>query len=188
MKVLQKAQRIENAKAQVKAFQARKSASSSTHEKSRENATPSKVKRANHSPYPPWTLGTLGEGSTRGSQVKKGQQEGIPREGQKVAPYLACGYCEKMNHTEYDCCRKGRKCLVCGSTDYQIINCSKKQQRGKNAQHEDKTNPGQANERGNRPRVLAWVYTIDKQSALESSKAMDCKNFEDEIFLRGERV
>ena len=78
-KSLQKAQRIENAKAQVKVFQPRKrSASSSTHEKSRENAMPSKVKRANHSPYPPWTLGTLEEGSTRGSQVKKGQQEGIP--------------------------------------------------------------------------------------------------------------
>ena len=50
--------------------------------------------------YPSWTLGQLEEGSSRGIQIRKGQQEGIPRESQKVAPRLACGYCGKTNHTE----------------------------------------------------------------------------------------
>ena len=173
---LDKVQRIENAKAQVKAFHARKrSASSSTHEELRENATPPTVKRVNHSPYPPWTLGKLEEGSTRESQVEKGQQEEIPREGQKVAPRLACGYCGKTNHTENDCLRKEQKFLVCGSTDHQISNCPKKQQRGNNAQQGNKTTPRQANDRGNRTRVPAQVYIIDKQQTLESSKAMESK-------------
>ena len=117
--------------------------------------------------------------------MEKRQQEKFSREGQKVAPLLACGYCGKTNHSENDCWRKGRKCLVCRSTDHQISNCPKKQQRKNNAQQGDKTTSRQANERENRPRVPAQVYAINKQQAPESSIAMEGKNFEDEIFLRG---
>ena len=69
----------------------------------------------------------LEEGSTRGSEVEKEQQQGIPGEGQKVTSRLTCGYCEKTNHTEDDCWRKGRKYLICGGTDHQISNCPKNQ-------------------------------------------------------------
>ena len=98
---LEKTQMIENAKAQVKTFQAWKRGTlCSKSEESRDNVSLSKIRRENHSPYLPWTLGTLEEDSTRGSQVEKGQQEGIPREGQRVAPRLACGYRGKTNRTE----------------------------------------------------------------------------------------
>ena len=49
----------------------------------------------------------------------------------------------------------------------------------------DRITPKQAKERGNGPRVPARVYAIDKQRALEPSKVMEGKNFEDEISLRG---
>ena len=104
----------------------------------------------------------LEKGSTRGSQVGKGQQEEISRESQKVAPHLAYEYCEKTNHTEDECWVKGRKCLICRSTNHQISNCPRNQQRGNNAQQVNKTTPRQANKRGNRPRVSARVYAIDK--------------------------
>ena len=61
----------------------------------------------------------------------------------------------------------------------------KKQPRGNNAQQVDRTKPRQANETGNKPRVPAWVYALDKQQAPESVEAMEGKNFENEIFLRG---
>ena len=65
---------------------------------------PSKVQNVNHSPYPPWTLGALDEGSAKGSQIR---QEKISRESKKVASHLACGYCGKANHTENECWKKG---------------------------------------------------------------------------------
>ena len=94
-------QRIEDAKAQVKAFQMRKrGASSSIPEDPREKITPSKVQKVNHLPHPPWTLRALDEGSKKESQIG---QEAISPEGQTGAPRLACGYSGKANHTENDC-------------------------------------------------------------------------------------
>ena len=96
---LGKDQRIKNAKARVKAFQARKrNTSSSTYEKSKEKVMPSKEQKVNHSPYPPWTLGALG--NFCGRQI--GQEESS-REGQKVASHVSCGYCGKTNHTKDNC-------------------------------------------------------------------------------------
>ena len=51
----------------------------------------------------------------------------------------------------------------------------------------DRTTLKQAKERGNKPRVPARVYAIDKQQAPKSSEAMEGKNFEAEIFLRGRK-
>ena len=97
-KALEKAQRIEDAKAQVKAFQTRKrGASGSVYEESSEKIAPSKVQKVNPSPHPPWTLGALDERSTKESQIGHGK---ISQESQKVASHLACGYCGKANHTE----------------------------------------------------------------------------------------
>ena len=138
----------------MKAFHARKrSTPTSTPEESKENVTLSKVRRMDFPHYPPWTLGQLEEGSSRGIQIGKGQQEGIPRESQKVADRLACGYCGKTNHTEDECWVKGRKCLIYGSSNHQISNYPKKQPRENNAQQVDGTKPKQANERGNRSKV-----------------------------------
>ena len=51
---LEKAQRIEDVKAQVKTFQTRKrGTSSSIHEEPREKIMPSKVQKVNHLPHPP---------------------------------------------------------------------------------------------------------------------------------------
>ena len=63
---LEKSQRIEDAKTQVKAFQTRKrGASGSVSEESSEKIAPSKVQKVNPSPRPPWTLGALDERSTK---------------------------------------------------------------------------------------------------------------------------
>ena len=65
-------------RAQVKTFQTRKrGAPSSKSVEPRDNVSPSKVRRVNFSLYLSRLLGTLEEGSTKGSQVGKGQQEGI---------------------------------------------------------------------------------------------------------------
>ena len=128
---LEKAQRIENVKAHVRAFQVQKrSAPSSNAEESRENGLPPKVTRdarkVNLPTYPPWILGKLEGLSTRGVQVGKGRKERIPREGQIVAPCLACGYCGKTNHTENDCWVKRQKCLIYESVGHQINNYPRK--------------------------------------------------------------
>ena len=76
IEALEKAQRIEIVRAQVKAFHVRKkSTPTSTHEKPKENVTPSKVRRTDFPHYPLWTFRQLEEGSIRGVQIGKGQQE-----------------------------------------------------------------------------------------------------------------
>ena len=49
----------------------------------------------------------------------------------------------------------------------------------------DRITPKQVKERENRPRVPARVYVIDKQQTPELFEAVEGKNFENEIFLRG---
>ena len=131
--VLEKVQRVEIAMGQVKAFQARKrSASSSEPEELKDTVPPSKARRVNLPPYPPWMQGQYEGSSTRESQVGRGRQEEVSLKNPIEAPRLACGYCGKTNHTEDACWVKGKKCLICGSADHQLHNCPKKQQRGLN--------------------------------------------------------
>ena len=132
----------------------------------------------NSLPRPPWTLGALDERSTKGSQVGHGE---IFQKSQQVASSLTCGYCGKANHTESDCWRKGRKCLICGGGDHQVNNCPRKQSRETSTQPLDGTKSQQVNERGNRTKVPAQVYAVDQQQAPRSSEATEGKNFEDEI-------
>ncbi|XP_071929077.1 uncharacterized protein [Coffea arabica] len=173
---LGKAQRIENAKAQVKASQTRKrGAAGSMSEEPSESITPSKVQKVNFLSHPPWTRGPSDERSTKGSQVGHGE---IFQKSQQVASSLTCGYCGKANHIESDCWRRGRKCLICGSGDHQVSNCPRKQSRENSTQQLEGTKSKQANERGNRTKVPARVYALDNQQTHEPSEG---KNFEDEI-------
>ena len=75
IETLEQAQKIENAKAQVKTFQARKrSAPKSTPEKFSKNVMPSKIRRADFPHYPPRTLAQLEGDSSRGVQIEKGNK------------------------------------------------------------------------------------------------------------------
>ena len=66
--VLEKAQRVEIARGQVKAFQAQKrSAPSSEPEELKDTVPPSKARRVNLPPYPPWMQGQYEGSSTRAS-------------------------------------------------------------------------------------------------------------------------
>ena len=70
IEVLEKAQRVEIARTQVKAFQTRKrSAPSSESEELKDILPSSKARRVNLPPYPPWMQGQYEGSSTRESQV-----------------------------------------------------------------------------------------------------------------------
>ena len=100
-----------------------------------------------------------------------------------MTPHSACNYCEKRNHTEHDCWVKGRKCLVCGSTEHQVNSCPKKGQGGVSGQSSNQNthrsaNEGSrprtpSNEGGSRSRVVARVYAIDRQQTPETTKVVE---------------
>ena len=80
---LERAQRIENAKSQMKTFQARKRGIPS-------NSAPLSQKKFERI-------------SAGGAQLGKEQYRGSSREGQATTPRSTCNYCGKGNHTENDC-------------------------------------------------------------------------------------
>ena len=169
---LKKAQRIETAKAQIKASQTQKrSASSSVVEEFSEARVPSKVQKVNFLSHPPWTLGAIGEGSTKESQIRFGKSF---QESQKMASHVVCGYCGKANHVESDCWRKGRKCLICGSGDHQVSNCPRRQSRESNTLQLDGAK-SQVNEGGKRTSGPAKVYALDNRQVPDSSEATEGK-------------
>ncbi|XP_071933704.1 uncharacterized protein [Coffea arabica] len=131
--VLEKAQRIKIARAQVKIFHTKRKGGSSGAQgsvRSDQNVPPAKSGRgagdgrfssASRGCAP--RRGTQRGGAQRGGQSGRGQGRGIPQGGQTSTPRVTCGYCGKPNHTEDECWRKARKCLRCGSTEHQIVNC-----------------------------------------------------------------
>ena len=166
---LEKAQRIESAKAQVKASQTRKrGASGSGLEEFIETMTPSKVQKMSQLSYPPWTIGAIDERSTKGSQI--GSKE-ISQDSPKMTSHLICGYCGKANHTEDACWRKGRKCLICGSSEHQVSNCPRRHPREGSTQSLDGTKSKPVKERGNRTSVPAKAYALDNRPVPDSPGA-----------------
>ena len=100
---LEKAQRVESATLQVKAFQTRKRGAPSENlgkVDSEQDAPPSKIGKGTSGTK---LLETSGDAS--------------------VGVRLICGYCGKPNHHENECRKKGRKCFRCGSSTHQIANC-----------------------------------------------------------------
>nr|XP_027090379.1 uncharacterized protein LOC113711411 [Coffea arabica] len=105
----------------------------------------------------------------RGGQSARGQGRGIPQGGQTSTSRITCGYCGKLNHTEDECWRKARKCLRCGSTEHQIVNCPLIS----DTQSTAKSNPKPTNVGGTRSRVSARVYSLDQQSVPEPMEVVE---------------
>ncbi|XP_071902691.1 uncharacterized protein [Coffea arabica] len=167
--VLEKAQRIEIARAQVRNFHAKQRGAPGRHQgpaQSDRNMPPSKAGRgAGGGRF----KGTSRGGIQRGGQSGRGQGKGAPQGGQTSASRVSCGYCGKSNHTEDNCWRKARKCLRCGSTEHQIANCPLIS----DTQSAGKSNPKSINVGGTRSRVSARVYSLDQQLVPEPTEVVE---------------
>ncbi|XP_071921801.1 uncharacterized protein [Coffea arabica] len=161
--VLEKAQRIEIARAQVRNFHAKQKGALGGSQKpaqSDRNISPPKAGRgAGGGRF----TGISRGGTPRGGQGGREQGRGGPQGGQTSTPRVTCGYCGKSNHTEDNCWRKARKCLRCGSTEHQIANCPL------------------IKVGGTRSKVPARVYSLDQQSVLEPTEIV-------EVNTSGEKV
>ncbi|XP_071928104.1 uncharacterized protein [Coffea arabica] len=168
--VLEKAQRIETARTHVRNFHAKRKGGSSGAQgsvRSDQNAPPAKSGHgAGGGRFSSASRGGAPRGGTqrgsaqRGGQGGRGQGTGIPQGGQTSTSRVTCGYCGKPNHTEDECWRKARKCLRCGSTEHQIVNCPLIS----DTQSTARSNPKPTNAGGARSRVPARVYSLDQQS------------------------
>ena len=132
-KALEKAQRVESAKLQVKAFHAKKrnALSNSGVGQLDKNAPAPKVGRG--------MGGVKSAGAARGSLARRaasgrGQSRVTSQESSVSTSQMGCGYCEKSNHTADDCWRKVGKCLSCGNAEHQIANCPMARQAGGGSQ------------------------------------------------------
>ncbi|XP_071933807.1 uncharacterized protein [Coffea arabica] len=176
---VERAQRVEVARAQVKSFQAKKRfAPSSSREPTYANAPPAKVGRGTggvNSPGAP--RGALARGAgprgaggrdigARGGPSGRGQPRNASQGGRVTTPQATCGYCRKAGHTEDGCWRKEGKCLRCGSSEHQIASCPKTLEGGTPSAR-------QAISGGSRPKVPARVYAIDDQPVPDSSEVVE---------------
>ncbi|XP_027155647.1 uncharacterized protein LOC113756021 [Coffea eugenioides] len=162
--VLEKAQKIEIARAQVRNFHAKLKGASGGSQKpaqSDQNVPPPKADRG--------AGGGRFTGTSRVGQGGRGQGRSGPQGGQTSTPRVTCGYCGKSNHTEDNCWRKARKCLTCGSMEHQIANCPLIS----DAQSASKSNPKPTTVEGTRSRVPARVYSLDQQSVPEPTEVVE---------------
>ncbi|XP_071923195.1 uncharacterized protein [Coffea arabica] len=167
--VLEKAQRIEIARVQVKAFHARKKDASSGdqgQEQGDQGMPPPKVGRGVGGVR---ISGTFKGVTPRGAPSGRGQLRGGSQGDQTSILHLFYGYCGKTNHTEDNCWQKARKCLWCDSAEHQIAICPLFCE----TQQLDRSNPKQPNIGGNRPRVPSRVYALDHQQVPNPSKVVE---------------
>ncbi|XP_071933149.1 uncharacterized protein [Coffea arabica] len=176
---VEKAQRVEVARAQVKSFQAKKGfAPSSSREPTYGNAPPAKMGRG--------TIGVNNPGAPRGAQARgkwarnaggrnngtrvgpigRGQPRNISQGDRAIVSQVSCTFCKKPGHTIDGCWKKQGRCLRCGSSEHQIAGCPKMQE-GSNPNVKPNTSGG------SRPTVPARVYAIDDQPVPDSSEVVE---------------
>ncbi|XP_027118548.2 uncharacterized protein [Coffea arabica] len=171
---LEKAQRVEQARSQVRTFQAKKrGASTSTPGRSDQNVPPPKFGKGTSGAR---IAGTpRGGASSRGAQGRRGQGQqktvslGVPAPTTRVS----CGYCGKPNHTEDNCWKKLKKCLVCGSSEHQIATCPVKNRDGNGGTQSEKSNPKQPTASASRPKTSARVFALDHRRVPDSSEVVE---------------
>ncbi|XP_027158420.1 uncharacterized protein LOC113760043 [Coffea eugenioides] len=176
---VEKAQRVEVARAQVKSFQAKKRfAPSSSREPTYGNAPPAKVGRGNigvNSPGAPRGGQARGNGArntggrnngARGGPIGRGQPRNISQGGRAIVPQMNCAFCKKPGHNIDGCWKKQGKCLRCGSGEHQIAGCPKMQ--GGTAPNARPNTTG-----GGRPTVPARVYAIGDQPVPNASEVVE---------------
>ncbi|XP_027155600.1 uncharacterized protein LOC113755967 [Coffea eugenioides] len=166
---VEKAQRVENAKLQVRNFQAKKRGFSGSSSGQGDKSTPPKFGRGTRGGrMPGMSRGAL----SRGGQVGKDQREGF-QGGSTSASQGTCGYCGKPNHTEDNCWKKERKCLSRGSADHQLANCPVLSRDGRGSQQPTRTNSEPAMVEGTKPKVSARVYSLESQQVPDSSEVVE---------------
>nr|XP_027071972.1 uncharacterized protein LOC113696787 [Coffea arabica] len=176
---VEKAQRVEVARAQVKSFQAKKRfAPNSSREPTYGNAPPTKMGRGTigvNSPGAPRGGQARGNGArnaggqnngTRMGPIGRGQPRNTSQGGRAIVPQMNCAFCKKPCHTIDGCWKKQGKCLRCGSSEHQIAGCPKMQE-GSNPNARPNTSGG------SRPTVPARVYAIDDQPVPDSSEVVE---------------
>nr|XP_027077046.1 uncharacterized protein LOC113700806 [Coffea arabica] len=169
--ILEKAQRVESARLQVKDFQAKKrGASSHSPGQASKGTLPTKMERGARgvraARAPRRVL-------SRGGSNGQGQARGTPPSRQAVAPQVVCSYCGKPNHMKNECWRKSKKCLYCGSAEHQLLSCPSVPNEGGSAQRLEKSASKQSSARGSRPKVLTRVYALDHQQIPDSTEVVE---------------
>nr|XP_027062810.1 uncharacterized protein LOC113689203 [Coffea arabica] len=176
---VERAQRVEVARAQVKSFQSKKRfAPSSSREPTFGNAPPAKVGRGTsgvNSSGAPRGAQARGHGArnaggrnigARGGPIGRGQPRNRPQGGRAIVPQVTCAYCKKPGHSMDSCWKKQGRCLRCGSSEHQISGCPKVQEGTP-----QKARPNTSG--GSRPTVPARVYAIDDQPVPDSSEVVE---------------
>nr|XP_027066234.1 uncharacterized protein LOC113692084 [Coffea arabica] len=167
---LEKAQRVESARLQVRDLHTKKrNISSYTSRQASKSVPPSKMGRGMGGVR---TAGARKGALSRGGRSGQDQSRGIPFSGPVVTPQVSCGYYGKSNHSNTDCWRKSGKCLF----EHQLASCSSKPKVGGSTQRPEKSASKQTSTRGNRPKVPVRVYALDYQQipdAIEVVEGMD---------------
>nr|XP_027078768.1 uncharacterized protein LOC113702032 [Coffea arabica] len=172
---LEKAQRIETTRGQVKAFHDRKrkqpNSSTYTPGQSSKNEPPTKLGRGAGGPR---QAGTPGRGNFGRGTAGRRPQRGGQREGPSVGPRLTCGFCGG-NHTSDNCWKQSsvRKCFKCGSTEHLIAQCPNLQQERASTPQSTGTASKPVNAGGNRPKVPARVYAMGQQEVTDPSAVIE---------------
>ncbi|XP_027155198.1 uncharacterized protein LOC113758901, partial [Coffea eugenioides] len=130
---LEKAQRIETARSQVKAFRDKKRTPSDTYtytgEQSSRSEPPSKRSKEVSGTRP---VGTPNQGKTKEDQAGKGPQSGVSHGESMLGTRRVCDVCGATNHTEDTCWKKekNRRCFRCGSNEHLVAQCPQKSRGG----------------------------------------------------------
>ncbi|XP_027156756.1 uncharacterized protein LOC113758662 [Coffea eugenioides] len=152
---VEKAQRVESTRLQVRTFQAKKRAILGSSMGQDDTSTPPK----------------LGKGT--GGLRFPGMSSDASQRGSSSASHGPCGYCAKPNHMEDVCWKKGRKCLRCGSSDHQIANYPGRSREGSKNRQSTKTNSNQSKGKGTGPKVSTRVYSLESHQAPDPSKDVE---------------
>nr|XP_027093620.1 uncharacterized protein LOC113714020 [Coffea arabica] len=176
---VERAQRLEVARAQVKSFQSKKRfAPSSSREPIFGNAPPAKVGRGTGGVIRPGApRGALARGNgarnaggrhngARGGPIGRGQSRNNSQGGRAITPPSTCTYCKKLGHTIDNCWKKLGKCLRCGSSEHQMAGCPR-------VQEGITPNARPNNSGGSRPTVPGRVYALDNQPVPNSSEVVE---------------
>ena len=155
---MEKTQRVENARLQIRTFQAKQRGFPGSSSGQEEKSIPPKSGRV----IGGVRLSRMSKGAPpKGGQVGLNQQRGVSQGRAASISRGPCGYCGRPNHMNKNCLRKERKCLCCGSSNHQITNCPVPLREGSGTQQPVKTNPGQFKVEGTRQKVPTRVYSLE---------------------------
>ncbi|XP_071932106.1 uncharacterized protein [Coffea arabica] len=156
---VEKAQRVENARLQVKNFQAKKRGFPGNNSGQEDENIPPKFGRG-----------------TGGVRMPEMSPERPLRGGSASAARGPCGYCGKLNHSEDNCWRKEGKCLLCGSAEHQIANCPARLRERQGTLPPTTTHPDQSKGDKDGSKVSSRVYSLEQHQVFDPLEDVEGKN------------